>query len=66
MKVWSTYANVEQAVETMVAIKELTGEVPEILIETNRSNLERTKRMGIREYFYRLLLERCPELLERF
>ena len=62
MRIWTTNADVEAHVETLITVYRTCGKLPVVLRKTINSCLRRARRPGLEMHFWKNLVEREPKL----
>mgnify|MGYP001421721369 CR=1 FL=1 len=66
MRIWTSYADVEKHVDTVVKIYRTCGKVPVGLETRIKASLRRCKRPGLELRFWDKLIEEEPKLAKQF
>lgn len=65
MRLWSSKADIDTAVETVKKIYDMGGSLPEPLVKAYNANLAHGRR-GLVSRFYEKLIQEAPELVSYF
>jgi hypothetical protein len=65
MRVWGSYKDAEESVDTIYRMMKERGKLPEVLVSSIKRSLSHGYH-GITQKFYNELSKKCPEALKYF